>query len=67
MALGISQYEPAKRSGVSRTTIHHLENGKRNPTLITVHALAEALGLNLSKLVEIVLEIIRDRSKPSWS
>jgi transcriptional regulator with XRE-family HTH domain len=68
--LGISQYELAKRSGISRTMIHHLENGKRNPTLITVHALANALNLDLSKLVHNVCEIIQRPSSPddpSWS
>lgn len=51
-AKGLSQYELAKRSGISRTMIHHMENGKRNPTLITSYALASALGLNFSELAE---------------
>lgn len=52
VALGISQYELAKRSGISRTMIHNMESGKRNPTLITAHALAHALDVDFSKLVE---------------
>jgi transcriptional regulator with XRE-family HTH domain len=48
MVLGISQYEVAKRSGVSRTMIHHMEIGRRNPTLITTHAVARALDLDLA-------------------
>jgi len=61
---GISQYELAKRSGISRTMIHHLENGKRNPSLITIHALAAALDVNLSQLVQTGLEIIQHLRSP---
>ena len=64
MGLGISQYELAKRSGISRTMIHHLENGKRNPTLITLHALADALELDLSNLVRNVQNLIQNVHTP---
>ena len=56
--LGILQYELAKRSGISRTMIHHLENGKRNPTLVTFHALAKALELELAEFIQGVQESI---------
>jgi transcriptional regulator with XRE-family HTH domain len=49
---GMSQSELAKRSGVSRAMINHLESGKRNPTIIVLHALAGALGANLSELIK---------------
>jgi transcriptional regulator with XRE-family HTH domain len=49
---GISQYELAKRSGVSRTMIHHIENGRRNPTLIVTHALTIGLKADFSKIVK---------------
>jgi transcriptional regulator with XRE-family HTH domain len=51
VAQSISQSQLARLSGVSRAMINHLESGKRNPTLIVVHALANALGENLEKVV----------------
>lgn len=38
--------------------IHHLESGKRNPTLVTFHALAKALELELSEFIQGVQEAI---------
>jgi transcriptional regulator with XRE-family HTH domain len=51
LAAGLSKYELAKRSGVSRTMIYHLENGGRNSSIITAHALAMALGRDLGEIV----------------
>jgi transcriptional regulator with XRE-family HTH domain len=51
LAAGLSKYELAKRSGVSRTMIYHLENGGRNPSIITAHALAKSLELDFGEIV----------------
>jgi transcriptional regulator with XRE-family HTH domain len=43
---GLSQYEVAKRSGVTRQTLSRLEMGDSVPSWPTVQALARALGVN---------------------
>ena len=50
-AQSMSQSQLARLSGVSRAMINHLESGKRNPTLIVVHALTTALGANLADII----------------
>jgi DNA-binding XRE family transcriptional regulator len=51
-ALGISQGELAKRSGLHRTYISDLERGARNPSIESLARIAEALRLPLAKLFE---------------
>ena len=48
---GLSLAELARRSGVARATLTALEAGDGNPTLETLYALANALGLPLSDLI----------------
>jgi transcriptional regulator with XRE-family HTH domain len=60
---GVSQNELAKRSGVSRPMINHLESGKRNPTLIVVHGLATALGLSVAEVCERVPKTKRPKKR----
>ncbi len=43
--VGIGQRELARRSGLSVDAVHRLEHGHRNPSLLTVLAVAEALGV----------------------
>jgi transcriptional regulator with XRE-family HTH domain len=50
-AAGLSLAELARRSGVARATLTSLEAGEGNPTLETVYALANALGLPISALI----------------
>ena len=45
---GLTQTDLASRSGVSLPTIQNLESGRANPTLATLSALLNALGLELS-------------------
>ena len=46
-ALNMTQAELAEKSGVSRSTISYIENGKeRNLTFRTVNALTKALDTN---------------------
>ena len=49
---GWSQERLAKEAGVSRTGVTMIENGSRRPTLLYCHALASALGLRLSDLLD---------------
>ena len=48
----VSVLELARRSGVARNTITALERGDGNPTLETLYALADALGVPLAALLE---------------
>jgi transcriptional regulator with XRE-family HTH domain len=50
-AAGLSLAELARRSGVARATLTSLEAGEGNPTLETVYALANALGVPISELI----------------
>jgi len=46
-----SVYRLAKISGLSQQMIHYVERGMRNPTLDTLLHIADALGVDLSKLL----------------
>ena len=48
---GLSQEEVETRSGFSQQYISDLERGKRNPTVITLYELAQALGVSHVDLV----------------
>lgn len=50
-AAGLSQEGLAAVAGLDRTYVSGLENGRRNPTLITLDRLANALGRPLSELI----------------
>jgi transcriptional regulator with XRE-family HTH domain len=52
LAKGLSQRELAERTGLSRTAITMIESGQRNPTLFVCHALAIALNVPLSEVIE---------------
>jgi transcriptional regulator with XRE-family HTH domain len=49
---GLTQEEVADRSGFSQQYISSLERGRRNPTVITLYELAQALGVGHVELVE---------------
>jgi transcriptional regulator with XRE-family HTH domain len=51
-ALGISQEELAERAGLHRTYVSDLERGARNPSIVSVEKIAEALNLSLLSLFE---------------
>lgn len=46
-----SQGDVAKVLGVHRSYISGLERGKRNPSLLTVHKVAKALGVSVNELL----------------
>lgn len=48
---GLTQEEVAARSGFSQQYISSLERGRRNPTIITLYELAQALGVNHVELM----------------
>lgn len=52
-AKGYSLRELEEISGVSKTTINNIENGKANPTIETLSLLAKALNVELSALFEL--------------
>jgi transcriptional regulator with XRE-family HTH domain len=49
---GYSQEELAARAAIHRTYIGGIERGERNPTLLMIHRLARALGVNPSHLLQ---------------
>lgn len=50
-ARGWSQEELAERSGFSQQYLSDLERGKRNPTIVTIYEIAQALGVDHVQLV----------------
>jgi len=48
---GISQEALADSTGIHRTYIGGIERGERNPTLLMIHRIAEALVVNPSALL----------------
>jgi len=49
---GMSMTQVAERSGLSRQMISYIEHGRRNPTLDTLLRIANALNIDLSKLIK---------------
>lgn len=52
LAAGLTQREIADRMGVDRSYVSGLEMGKRNPTIITLWVIAEALGVTPADLLK---------------
>ena len=50
-AKGFSKARLAERAGLHQTYIGLLERGERSPNLDTAHAIAEALGVSLTKMI----------------
>ncbi|TIU90566.1 MAG: helix-turn-helix transcriptional regulator [Mesorhizobium sp.] len=48
---GLTQEEVEARSGFSQQYLSDLERGKRNPTVITLYELAQAIGVSHVDLV----------------
>ena len=49
---GLTQEQLAEVSGFSQQYISGLEQGRRNPTVVTVYELATALGVNYLDLMQ---------------
>lgn len=52
LARGLTQEQFADVSGFSQQYISGLESGKRNPTVVSLHDLAQALGVTPMELLE---------------
>lgn len=50
-AAGLTQEQLAERSGLSQQYLSGLEQGRRNPTVVTLYELAAALGVSHVELV----------------
>ena len=48
---GLTQEELEARSGFSQQYLSGIERGKRNPTVITIYELAQALGVSHMELI----------------
>ena len=48
----LSQGDVARILGVHRSYISGLERGRRNPSLLTVHRVAKALGISANELMK---------------
>ncbi|WP_183662066.1 helix-turn-helix domain-containing protein [Phyllobacterium trifolii] len=48
---GLTQEEIEERSGFSQQYLSGLERGQRNPTVITIYELAQALGVDYLELL----------------
>lgn len=51
MEHGLTQEQVEERSGFSQWYISSLERGRRNPTIISLYELANAIGVNVSDLI----------------
>lgn len=52
LSKGIKQVEIAKILKVDRSFVSNIENGKTNPTLLTITSLARALGVSTDELLK---------------
>lgn len=52
LAKGLTQEELSARTGLTQHYISVLENGRRNPTILTLYELAQALGVSHVDLVQ---------------
>jgi transcriptional regulator with XRE-family HTH domain len=50
---GMTQEDIEVRSGFSQQYLSGLERGKRNPTIVTLYELAQALGVSHVELVRV--------------
>jgi transcriptional regulator with XRE-family HTH domain len=50
---GLTQEQFAERSGFSQQYISGLERGQRNPTIVTLYELAQALGVGYLDLLTV--------------
>ena len=50
---GLSQEELAGLTGIHRTYIGGIERGERNPTLLMIHRIADALSVSPAHLLEV--------------
>ena len=49
---GLSHDALAKKAGITRSAISHIESGKRNPSLLVALNISHALGVEMSDLLK---------------
>ena len=52
LAKQMSQGDICRKLGVVRSYISNIENGNKNPTLLTITKLAKALGVSVDELLK---------------
>ena len=62
---GMSLQDLAYRIGMEKSNLSVIENGKSNPQLLTYVKIASALGVSLSSLFEISLDLSNFNEAPS--
>ena len=62
---GMSLQDLAYRIGMEKSNLSVIENGKSNPQLLTFAKIASALGISLSYLLEIPLDLSNFNEAPS--
>jgi transcriptional regulator with XRE-family HTH domain len=63
-AANLTQYELAKRAGLSKQALSRLELGEREPRWGTVQALAQALGVSVGDFAEPVASPPSEPAEP---
>ena len=48
---GISQYKLAKDTGMSKSSILYIENGKQHPTLYTIILISKYLDVEIGRII----------------
>lgn len=51
---GLSQEELAQKAGIARSHLAMIENGKKSASVETLWKIAEALGIKLSYLLDVI-------------
>lgn len=60
----LSQEELADRAGLDRTYVSGIERGRRNPTLLIVQRLSDALGSDVDVLFSTARELATSSHEP---
>ena len=55
---GLTQEQLAERSGFGQQYISDLERGRRNPTIVSLYELANALGISLAPFTVSAVQLI---------
>ena len=53
---GISQYKLAKDTGMSKSSILYIENGKQHPTLYTIILISKYLNVEIGSIISSIEE-----------
>jgi transcriptional regulator with XRE-family HTH domain len=64
LAKGFTQERFAELSGFTQQYVSGLERGRRNPTVVTLYHLAQALGVSHVELVTPDDQSVRETAKP---